>query len=52
MCFETEFSEIAKGCATSVTRASPWARRERIALRVGSDSACKVSSSIYIHPFG
>ena len=44
MCFDTELSEMAKGAATSVTRASPLASRERIFLRVSSARATSVSS--------
>ena len=37
---------IAKGCASSVTVASPEASRANIALRVGSANAAKVLSSL------
>ena len=37
--------EMEKGSASSVTVASPWARRATIALRVGSASAMNASSS-------
>src|SRR5437868_6341044 len=35
-CFDTPASDIAKGAATSVTRAGPRIKRSRIARRVGS----------------
>jgi len=34
--------DIEKGAANSVTVNSPWARRARMARRVGSDRAAKV----------
>src|SRR5258708_5733927 len=45
MCFDTEFSEMSKGAATSVTRASPAASWRRILRRVSSARAIRVSSS-------
>src|SRR5258708_26473491 len=45
MCFDTEFSEISKCAATSVTRASPEASWRRILRRVSSARAIRVSSS-------
>ena len=45
MCFDTEFSEMSNGAATSVTRASPEARRLRMLRRVSSARAIRVSSS-------
>src|SRR6266508_5599815 len=41
-CLETAGKVISKGSASSVTEASPVARRARIARRVGSASAAKV----------
>src|SRR2546428_11080686 len=41
-CLETAGSVISNGSASSVTEASPEARRARIARRVGSASAAKV----------
>src|SRR4029077_2347423 len=59
ICFETALSDIAKGSATSVTRASPRESRCRIARRVGSASAIKVwfnpdcvAAVIIIQPVG
>ena len=57
--FDTALSDIAKGSASSVTRASPRESRCRIARRVGSASAIKVWFSpdclarvIIIQPIG
>src|SRR5215467_12448748 len=50
MCLETEFSEIGKGAAISVTRASPAASRPRIARRVGSARAISVWSRVLYSP--
>src|SRR5215475_3165333 len=50
MCLETEFSEIGKGAAISVTRASPAATRARIARRVGSARAISVWSRALYSP--
>src|SRR6266542_1809187 len=47
-CREMAGWEIAKGLASSPTVASPCAKRARIARRVGSASALKVWSSIFI----
>ena len=44
MCLDTELSEMSNGAATSVTRASPAARRCRMPRRVSSASAISVSS--------
>src|SRR5438067_4043079 len=49
MCFDTELSEISKGAATSVTRASPDASWRRILRRVSSARAIRVSSSCMRH---
>src|ERR1700682_270496 len=45
MCFETELSEMSKGAGTSGPRASPRESRCRMARRVGSARAMRVSSS-------
>src|SRR5437763_5390106 len=45
MCFDTELSEMSKGSATSVTRASPAASCRRILRRVSSARPISVSSS-------
>ena len=42
MCFETAWTLIENGAASSLTVASPSARRARIARRVGSARAAKV----------
>jgi hypothetical protein len=59
MCFETAFSDMAKGCANSVTLASPRESLCRIARRVGSASAINVwfsvnclAATIIIQPMG
>src|SRR4030081_3508830 len=44
MCLEVELSEIGKALAMSVTRASDWARRARMARRVASETAEKTRS--------
>ena len=45
-CFITAGSDMAKGCASSLTETlSRWASRASIARRVGSASAAKVRSS-------
>jgi PadR family transcriptional regulator len=56
-CFDTELREMGNGWATSVTRASPRERSPRIARRVGSVRAIKMSSRLVveplnIHPYG
>src|ERR1700722_7721650 len=55
MCFETEFSEMAKDAAKSVTRASPRDRRSRIAPRGGSANArhmlARLQNSAIYSPF-
>ncbi len=43
-CFEIAGCDISNGSASSITDASPEARRDRIARRVGSASAAKVAS--------
>jgi hypothetical protein len=45
-CFETAWTLIGKGSASSVTVASPSARRATIAPRVGSARASKVLLSL------
>ena len=40
--------DMANGLASSITVSSPSARRARIARRVGSESAAKVLSRLYI----